>query len=130
MLTYAATGELPSTQVRLRAWASWSPRSEKSELAHPAPGELIYALGMVISTVCFSFCTCFHRLIRSKVYPTGDPVGTWKRSSRQRGRCGIELNKAVRGWKRRRRAELKLRTHPEFGRNVQDLAGHEDSSAA
>jgi hypothetical protein len=59
-----------------------------------------------------------------------DPVGTWKRSSRQRGRCGIELNTAVRGWKRRRKAELKLRTHPEFGRNVQDLAGHEDSSAA
>src|ERR1039458_3923458 len=85
---------------------------------------------MVKSTVNISFCTCFHRLIHSKVSLTGDPVGTWKRSSRQRGRCGIELNTAVRGWKRRRRADLKLRAESKLGRNVQDLAGHEDSSAA
>jgi hypothetical protein len=53
----------------------WIPRTEKPELARPAPGELIYALGMVKSIVNISFCTCFHRFIRSKVYLTGDPVG-------------------------------------------------------
>jgi hypothetical protein len=88
----------------------------------------IFASTLVKSTGLSTFCTCFHRLNGPNFNPTGDPVGNWKRSSSQAGRCGSRLN--LGGTPAGGRPSMRVSKHPEFGRNVQDPIGLEDSSAA